>query len=826
MKKIKLALSLIILLFTISKSYAEWDTFLPVAKIISYKDIYWKYIEEVSQWSAIFINKEWYFVTSSFVVENMERVRADYYTVCLSKDYATKPSCNYTASLIDSDKNLDTAIFKLTSKDTLWKDIDFSKLSSVDIAYNYSIKNQDEISMMWFSFSSWDLFLKKKSKFIWLIKYSDKKYLKTESFITNKFPWWALLNKEWKLIWLYSYFVTNLLDPVNQYSIDINEVKSFIEKNINSNTSSSLNTDNFTKNINIINNLNKSLKINDLFINFWFTNDYEIKSYIQDKWFILKPKFSSDDLVSYLIVTLEKNSNVNTYEELLYYLEDKGLYNAKNYKLWKKQIWSVDFTTVLSNSASYDKRLYSTKIWNNLVTITLERPIFKDWNKEKASTYNAEKLLSSISFNKSTLDNIKFTFNYDNPQVSILSWAYLSDIKSLATNYYWNVHDYFQIWLSELLDENGKGKKFEEIYKNDTLWIENDFKSIIKVLWHKGYIYCKNKNIMKKTEKKQNIAQYKCVINIYELTNSNNNKEYFLNWYLISEKKYLIDNLTKTIKYIESNILIDKIWDWVTRIPNVYKNIVPLKFKDIKYQSDNYKSVIKQLVKYKLISNSLYLKPDEPIKWKDYLQIYFKFKYNYQFNTKYSCSGWKYSCLYQNNYVDINWRKTSLYSIFKDMKIPLDYYVDYEKAKVFNEYIELKLAWINSEYSEEWLKKYTKLKASSIFWDITEKVEAYNNKIYNNENVNIYDVLWISEDEDISYFQTKNVYFMMQTLKVEKKDIYKKWQYEFTSKNKINNNMCTGQYLNTCYKIMTKSLMFDLLIPEMNFVIFDKNLID
>lgn len=822
MNKIKLIFLFIVTFLFTNNVFALWDEFLPVAKIVSYKDIFWTNIEKIWQWSAIFLNNSWYLLTSSLIIKDLERENTDYYNICLTKDYLNKPNCNYTASLISIDDNLELAILKLNNKDILWNNVDLSKLTHIDIAYDYLIKKDDDVFGMWLSWASEGLLVKKNSKILWDTSYKNHRYIRSNIIISNNNPWGALLNKDWKIIWIPSLFLWKLLWYSDLYSISINEAKTFIDTNIWRESDHTINIDNFTKNLQVLNNINSNLRISDNLLSFSFTKDYEVKRYNKDKWFVLKPNSDDTTLVSYFKVSLEKNIKVDNQDELLYFLSSQNAYDKNIDKLSKFRIGQTDFTHIKrDNDSLIEKHIYATKLEDKLVIIFLNRQKFSDKSKEKISKAYMDTLFLNLVFNKTWIKTVSTSFDISLPKIKIYTWWLLSDTSWNAIYYFWKITDYFQLSLREIEKINWKTKTFDEIYKEDTIWIENDFKKKIKFLWHPGYIYCINKDIKSKNEKWTLMYKRICIINIYENIKWLNNKEYYLQWTLVSNKKTIIDNITKANKYLEENVSLEKTNDWVTKLVNVYKSIIPLKFKDIKYQSDNYKSVLKILVKYKLISNSLYLNPDEPIKWKDFVKSYFIMKYNYKFNTKYSCNWWQYSCLFQNNYVDINGRKTSLFTLFKDMKIPLDYYVDYDKALVFPEYLELKLAWINAEYSEEWLKKYEKFKNDSAYSEIKAKIDLYNANNWNEEFINIYDEIWIEPNENITYFQTKNVYFMFDKKSIIKKDIYKKGQFEFTSKNKINNDYCKWAYINKCYKVMTKSMMIDLVVPKINFSIFE-----
>jgi hypothetical protein len=517
-------------------------------------------------------------------------------------------------------------------------------------------------------------------------------------------------------------------------------------------------------------------------------------------------------------------------KEFLSYLERINFYDKVVQKLELKKIWGIDFYFVVDIFKTGQKITektdkYIARVWdNNVIFLTINKSVFNNSDKDSKVKSNLDRLITSISFNKEKIKDIKFDFQMKSPFVSLLTWSILSENLGFWLMYYWNLYDYFKISVKELKKENWKWKTIEEIYENDTKWIEWDYKSMIQFLWHKWYIYCDDSFLVTKNENWKKIEQRLCVINIYEDIIWDNNKEYYLKWILLSSKDKMIENITKTITYLKNNLEINKIWDWNTKIPNIYDEIIPLKFNDIKYQSDNYKVVLKKLIKYKLINNWLYLNPDDPVKWDSFIYNYFRFKYNYVFNTK-NCIWTNYTCFYKNNYVEINWKKVSLYNVFREMKIPLNYYVDYEKAKIFTDYIDLKLAWVKSEFSEEWFKKYDKLKKNSAYNDILEKVDLFYNKRFWIDKITIYDLLSVSKDEDLSYFQTKNIYFSNTSLKIFVRDLYKKGQYDFSSKNKIDiSKWCSWNYINKCYRVMTKSMMIDLLVPKIDFTIFDETL--
>ncbi|MFA5917277.1 MAG: serine protease [Candidatus Gracilibacteria bacterium] len=822
MRKNILLLLLIIGISFLNNLYANEEKTSSIVKIITYKDIFGKYIEKTSLGSALIINKDGYILTSS----NSIGENSDYINICLVSEVNNKTDCSYTATLIEQNDNLGVAILKIDSKDIFGNIVDFSKLSFLEIDYNYESKIKNEVYILGYNLI--DSITKVKSLVTDVLTYGDNEYIKTDIWSSDGIFGKTLLSKEGKIIGIQKSLTG---EPINNWDsyIKINGLKSFIDSNIAKNTPSQELT-NFIENKKLLDKVNIDKKISDLFFNFSFPNDYEVKRYFKDKNIVLIPNKKDESLIKNLEVSLEKIPNIKDENEFLSYLNRIGFYDNITQKLDFRKIGGIDFyivTDIFKTNIRVSEKIdkYIARVGeNNVIFLTINKPVFNNSDKDAKVKSNLDKLITSISFYKEKIKDIKFDFQMKSPFVTILTGSILSENLGFGLMYYGNLYDYFKISVKELKKENGKGKTIEEIYENDTKGIEGDYKSMIKFLGHKGYIYCDNSFFVAKNEAGKKIEQRLCVINIYENIVGNNNKEYYLNGILLSDKDKMIENIGKTIDYLKNNLEINKIGDSITKIPNIYNEIVPLSFNDIKYQSDNYKLMLKKLIKYNLIDDGFYLNPDEPIKWDNFIYNYFRFKYNYVFNTK-NCIGTNYTCFYKNNYVEINGKKTSFYNVFREMKIPLNYYVDYEKANIFTDYIDLKLVGVKSEFSEEWFKKYDKLKKNSVYNDILEKVDLFYNKRFGTDKKTIYNLLDVSEDEDLSYFQTKNSYFSNISLKIFVRDLYKKGQYDFSSKNKIDiTKWCSGNYINKCYRVMTKSMMIDLLVPKIDFTIFDETL--
>ena len=837
MKKIfKLLLIVSIFFSFINSSFAE-EKYSAVVKVVSYENLYWKYIKKIWWWSASMINDKWYMVTNSHVVDDGEWNVSDHFNICLTYNDNKKPKCDYTASLVGRSKDLDVAILKIDSKDIFWNDVEYSSIEYLNIDYNYDIDSKKDIYAIWYPWIWSETITKTKWIVSWTIEYNGYKYIKSDTLISGWNSGWALISMDNKLIWIPTFLVWWNYDSSIGYSISFKEVKEFLEKSLLINIDNNDDLSNFIKNKIKIDEINETNKITDSLITISFDEKYEVKNYIENKWFDIEPILNSKYLVSGLKVWIMNIPKITSEEDYLYYLEKQWFYYKWYHKLKTKNIWWIDFyyPIVIWDSTGWESSkylFYFSKIWDDkLIIISIHKPLTNDSETNKIVNKNVDSLLSWIKLNKSTISEIDFGFNTSHPKIDIkgIQWLTLNEVEWVNFLYFWNLYDFFFMQLQELSVNEGKGKTIEDIFKNETLDIDDDYKSMIIYKWHKWFIYCDNYDYRTIDNKWATVKQNKCFIQIYEGLFGTNDKEYKISWMLLSDKNKIEDNLEKVIKFLDNNVSLNELWNWQTKLVNIYKNIVALDFKDIEYQSDNYKSALKKLIKYKLLKNSKKFNPDKPTKWKEFIVYYFESMYNYKFNRVYIDEGWEYSNLFKNNYLLIDWKSVSMFSVFMDMKIPLDEYVDIEKTEVFIDHMKLILSWekiIN--FSEKWHNKYKELLSDSVFEKVKQSIDNFNNITYWNEEVDIEELLWTYRTDE--YIQTNKVFYINTLNQIITTPIYETDKYNYSSKNNLRKNknqykkICELNEWTNCYNILTKSLMIDLLLPKINFTLFDESL--
>ena len=142
-------------------------------------------------------------------------------------------------------------------------------------------------------------------------------------------------------------------------------------------------------------------------------------------------------------------------------------------------------------------------------------------------------------------------------------------------------------------------------------------------------------------------------------------------------------------------------------------------------------------------------------------------------------------------------------------------------------HMELLLSWAKKDkLTQKWYSRFIYLWEDSIFQNEKTKIDQCRNEIYWKENVWIGELLggfWY-----YSYFQENNVYYVISENKIVLLPIYDNKEFSYSSKTKKENDkykeLCEVKNDGDCYQIMTKSLMIDLLLPEIDFTLFDESL--
>lgn len=795
----------------------------PIVQIISYYDIYWKYPMMMWWGSASIITNDWVIISNDHVVDDGKWALASAFSVCVTKKISEKPVCDYTASLIKRDDKLDISILRIDPVDIYGNKVDYSKFKTIDIDYDYEPKNQDETIAIWYPWIWADTISETKWIVSWVSEYNGYKYIKTDTLIAWGNSGWAFI-KDWKLIWIPTFWI-GYWDSM-WYALSIGEAEDFIEDNkIKASTKNPItNLIDFNSYRKTIESINSSLSVKDDIFDIKLLPDYQVSNYIKNTTLNIELKKQKDIWVNYLWIYIEKWPKLSSDKLKFYYFEQIWFYSKNWQKLLKKNISGIEFYYPVEKSdlSAWDSNWgnsYKAVVWDYIITIDLQAPLY-DEKRNKEIKKEVDTVISSININKDNLAKIVTKFSTNEPKIDINDYKTTLADTGRYRLYLWdNLYEYVNIYLNELVEYNWKWKSAKEIYDVQLKDVDKSQKSMIKFKWLDWFINCSWNSSIYSYYNYYNYSDYAdynpvdenwnaiqleyCDINIFFPLNKELNRQSYLSISMKSLKNNKIKNLDKVIKFITENINVYTPSSEVV-VPNILKSVTELKFSDIKKQPMAYKNFLSLLVRYNMLENKDKFEGNSPIKWWEYLDMYTKWVFNYNTDSK-NCAKTDYNCKFSTYKITINWKETSLNTIFKEMWI--DNYNDFIDKNKLNKFVYVedetinkvinffyinnktnfdrlliyKLAWVNEiwEFTPENIKNFEKNQNEEIYEVSKKKVETFINSIYWNKKILIWDFY---KNYDTNMFTQKSLVYFPEKNKLILVNVLGNEKVSFTSK--------------------------------------------
>lgn len=798
-----------------------------VVQVVSYKQIFGINVQMLGWGSASIIDSNWIIITNNHVVDNGNWWTADIFNICVSNNIWEKPDCNYTASLIARDKLMDIAMLKIDSTDLKWNQVDYSSFEKFDIDFNYKPSLQDEVITIGFPWIGSQTISQTKWIVSWTSKYNNYNYIKTDAMIAGWNSWWAMINKNGKLVWIPTFLVGWDQGSNMWYALSIAEAKSFISKNIHKEpTIIPLEID-FVAYKNKIDDINKKLLVDDLIFKIQIPKEYEVKNYYENKKIELSPKKDSSYLVSSFSAYIQQTPKLETEKDLFYLLELLGFYSKVTDNIKKEIIGWITFYTAISKQdlnywAQENERVYVWKI-NNENLIVLKIVLNKTEDKEINEKIDKElkRFFQWVKFTTVNIDKIKPQFKLKSPKLEILDLtdSFVNEFDGWIVKFLGNLYESYYILLYPLTLEDWKWKSVSEIYKIKTRDVPQENKTLIKFKWYEWYMTCKDDTYPAIDENGNNIAVKECDMYIFGGLKEPNWNEYYLLISLIAKSDEIQKKFPQFLDYINSNIVLQPRWDGSTSIPNIMKDKESLNFTDLWFQTTEYKKMLQLLVKYKIIPNSSKLEPYKPLTWGDFAFMYTKNVYWFDF-TKSAKFCKNVPCLFLRYDLQVNDTKTNLYDLLKKVNIPFDEYVDSDKAEDFTIVLDMLLAWVpHQNINEELIAKYYENSTDDYFSDINKKLNLLKNKYFGSKKIDLSYLLSFGAD----FFPTKQLYYVDG--RIITTDLYNKNNYPFSSVDiTLFDDECFEAKV--CYPVLSKWAALELVAKNMDFAMYDKTLID
>ena len=783
----------------------------PIVQLVSYKNIYGKYVEMYGWGSASIINKNGIIISNNHVVDDGKGKLASAFNICITKKSKEKPACDYTATLIARDDMRDVSMLKIDPVDIYGNQVDYTKFKTIDIDFSYVPKTQDDAVLIGYPWVGAETITETKGIVSGTVEYNGYKYIKTDATIAGGNSGGAMVNKDGKLIGIPTYSMGGFFDSSLGYALSIKEAEGFINDNINKAVESKKTTFNFSEYQKTLENLNKAQMVDDNLMKFTFGADYEVKNYIKNRYLDFNTKTQKEVNVN-INMELASLPNITNEKHFWYYIQNLGLYSRESDKLNKKVIGGISFYTPVSKSdVSQGNSTYITQYFAKispklLLKLDVYAPLYDEKNNDKVKA-EAERVLAGFMFKTDAIATLENGFNFDLPspmvKVKTTEQSLKNDRNGYYLNYLGNLHEYFDVSLQEKNLYSGKGKTPEEIYKIETLDVNPDYKSMITFQGHKGYVVCEangsyggysngpiysyfgnyyynyGSSSSGKDENDLTIPPtVNCTIKILEGLVDQDEQEFFMVISLTAAKESIKKSLQETFDFMSKNIEITKMGNGDTKFVNVYANQTVLKFTDLEDQNTVYKTVLKTLIHYGIIKNKSKFDAYYPMKWKDVMPIYLKAMFNVDLEKiPNKCSVGDKVCLITTASSElagktVNWNDL----LINKMKIDLEAYVPQSKFSNFEKVLHYRLAGVPLvHFSEKEITDFENNMSEKKFKAASDALETFDNQVYGKRKITLGEVL----PNATGSFQPKFNVISYQKKGIVFEDMYQDTPYNF-----------------------------------------------
>ena len=473
--------------------------------------------------------------------------------------------------------------------------------------------------------------------------------------------------------------------------------------------------------------------------------------------------------INNLTIDLLHLPTITNNKHFLYYIKNRNdySYDEQNQKLVEKKIGGLTFyTPVYKNDVSQGNtnwsNFYFTQLSpNSWLIINLEAPTWDEKNNEKIKK-EIEDVFAKIFFKQEKKDALTKNFNFDLPALNLKiqeDSMIANDRAGSYQRFFDNLHESFSFNLQQKDIYSGKGKTVQEIYKTETQDVNSEYKSLITLNGHQGYIVCdslnnasnnyyppfNNYNYYNNNYSDENgltLPDMKnCYLRIIDSITDQNKEEYFLNINLKASKNNISKYLTELNNFLANKVELAPVSAGETKLVNIYKDLIILQYSDLKDQSQEYKENLRLLIKYNLLANEKKFTGEKPMHWQEVLPLYLKTTYNIdcvKIATK-KCKKTDATCVLKNCQSILAGNVINWYDLFVNkMKIKLNSYVPANKFDAFKKVAYYRLADVNlKDWSDKTLIQFENTLNEEKNVDNQNKIKTFDNAIYGKSKITL-----------------------------------------------------------------------------------------
>ncbi len=818
----------------------------PVVQVRTYDALQGKYVQQLWNWSASIISKEGLLLTNNHVAQNTDEEDALWYLICVTTTQGRAPECIYTANVIARDSDLDIALLQLNSEDINWNKVDFATLPVLEIDFSYVPKDSDKVQAVWYPGIWWDTLTTTNGSIAGTLEYNDATYIKTDTTIA---PWnsgWPMLSTAWKQIWLNTFWISTQWESL-WYALLMSEAKKFIDTYQDEMPAKAMFSVDLGAYANMLDNINKQQILSYSWITYKVPTWYEIQNIVDGVSFLQRPKQQKEIQVSNFLASIQKTPELETEKKFLYYLEQIWYYNKRYIKLIPTTIGGKKFFKMVYSFDETGGEGWGTHVYlwqlqkDSIVLLYLE----VDWASEKKleeAKKELELVLKNITFNdKWSIP--AFDGKIIDPKITFLKpqdWAGSTVVQDPdwwdsildVSKYFGNLNDQINIMLNKTTKATNIKKIFETEYKDTA----KNMKSLGKLQWYDAFIVCQDNasssmfDSAKVDENNKPLQQFTCQIGtiITSVYGIPYRVDIMIKWPRARKEAFLQSALTTITKEIV-------LWKGETTLPNLFKKSANVWFKDLRDQTVAYRQKLETLVWYGLLKKWDTFAPYTPITYGLLAEKYLQMVHNINITMPWCTTS---VCHLEQKTVKVNGQTTSLATLLNDVEVQWTWYVDENKAAMFMFYIQLKLAGGQlASYSEVELDEAMNADPDNPdYAALYEKINSYNATLYWWKKIDYEEFLWDDYNAYYtSFFRAKkvNTYIPWEWIILTSELSNDKVAFKGSFIMKVECKHTMGTY--TCvdsnadvkkwaYRVLDKATMIDMLVSEMDFGLFDKEM--
>lgn len=358
-KKFLFAILFTLVLIPSASAQEDFVQMNPTVKITSYKKLFIDQVLAYGSGSGTVISPDGLVVTNHHVIfDENEFKPLDAFEVCITFDVQKKPVCDYTARLVDFDKDMDIALLKINSTDVFGMPIP-SDFNFLDYQNEVAPKEQSQIRVIGYPGSGGETITMTQGQISGFEKFNDYQYFKTDTDFDHGSSGGTALDDMGNFIGIPTY-IRSYAENVG-FFLDLNEAREWLNNVEDKNPQENLSAEHLLKKeLARFSKANDELKYEQEhypFIQMKIPEGWEFLEINDDSIFASQKNQSNPVGLSIFIAPYQfkiDEGYLNKLEEELDRIKDTFPdYQKKDTTFANQSAWEVTYTNISSKNITY-----------------------------------------------------------------------------------------------------------------------------------------------------------------------------------------------------------------------------------------------------------------------------------------------------------------------------------------------------------------------------------------------------------------------------------------------------------------------------------------